>query len=142
MTKPFDASFFIGVLFVVASIGVAALALNGRALPIIGGGRGPLIAVTIIGMSGCAIAGISQSTALGWTHPLILIGSALGLVALAVILAGLFGWDSVVRPIAAVAPGASLATATTEDLALIAIAALIALKFAINLGFAVVRAAS
>ena len=142
MTKPFDGSFYVGLFFVIASIGVAVFALNGRALPVLGSGSGPLIAAAVIGMTGCAATGISQVTTLGWTHPLILVGSALGIVALAVILAGLFGWDGVVRPVAALAPGGTLTAATTMDLALVAIAGLIALKFFINLGFAVVRAAS
>lgn len=142
MTKPFDGSFYVGLFFVIASIAVAAFALNGRPLPVLGSGSAPLIAVAVIGMTGCAATGISQVTTLGWTHPLILVGSALGVVALAVILAGVFCWDDVVRPVAALVPSGTLTAATTTDLALIAIAAVIALKFVINLGFAAVRASS
>lgn len=139
LTKPFDPSFFVGLLFVVASVAVAAVAVTGRALPVIGTGRGALIAVAVIGMTGCAIAGISQTTAFGWTHPVMILGSAFGLVALAVIAAGIFRWDGIVRPIASLAPGGALVAATTEQLALVAIAAVIATKFFVNLAFALAR---
>ena len=108
-------------------------------MPIVGAGRGALIAVAIIGMAGCAIAGISQTTTFGWTHPVMILGSVLGVVALAVIGAGLFGWDGLLRPVAALAPGGALVAATTEQLALVAIAGIIALKFAINVVFAFSR---
>jgi hypothetical protein len=140
LARPFEASFFLGLLLAVTAIVVAARAASGGTLPLVGSARGALIAVAIIGMSGCAVAGISQATTLGWTHPLIIVGSAFGVVALAVIAAGVFGWDGIVRPAVALVPGGALAAATTEQLALVAIAALIGAKFLINLAFAVARA--
>jgi hypothetical protein len=142
LTKPFDVSFFGGLLFVVAAVAIAVAAINDHGLPIFGTGRGALIAVLLVGMSGCAIAGVSQATPLGWTHPLIITGSALGVVALAVIGAGLFGWDAVVRPVATLVPGGTFVAATTEQLALVAIAGLIVIKFLINLGFAITHLTS
>lgn len=139
LAKPFDVSFFVGFAFVLAAIAVAAVAVGGRALPIVGTGRGALIAVALIGMTGCAVAGISQTTTFGWTHPVMILGSLLGIVALALIAAGIFGWDPVVRPVASLVPGGTLTTATTEQLAIVAIAAMIALKFVINLAFATIR---
>jgi hypothetical protein len=136
LPKPFDVSFFVGLAFVLAAIAVAA---GGRALPMVGTGRGALIAVAVIGMTGCAVAGISQTTTFGWAHPTMILGSVLGVVALLVIAAGIFGWDPVVRPIASLVPGGTLISATTEQLAIVAIAAMIGLKFVINLGFAVIR---
>jgi hypothetical protein len=137
--KPFDLSFFIGLFFVLASLAVAAAAVGGRALPLVGTGHGALIAVAVIGMTGCAVAGISQTATFGWTNPVMILGSVLGVVALAVIAAGFFGWDGVLRPMASVVPGGVLAAATTEQLALVALSGMIALKFLINLGFALVR---
>jgi hypothetical protein len=139
LAKPFDAAFFVGLLFVLSALTLASLAINGRALPIVGAGRGALIAVVMIGMAGCAIAGISQTTTFGWTHPVMILGSVLGVVALAVIAAGILGWDGILRPIATLMPGGSLVAATTEQLALVAIAGIIALKFAINVIFAFSR---
>jgi hypothetical protein len=142
LPKPFDVSFFVGLVFVLGAIAVAALAVGGRALPVVGTGHGVLIAVAVIGMTGCALAGISQTTTFGWTHPVMILGSVLGVVGLAVIGAGVFGWDPVVRPVASLVPGGTLVAATTEQLAIVAIAGMIALKFVINLGFAVVRSTS
>jgi hypothetical protein len=139
LAKPFDVSFFVGLAFVLAATAVAALAVGGRALPIVGTGRGALIAVAVMGMTGCAVAGISQTTTFGWTHPVMILGSVLGVLALAVIAAGIFGWDPVVRPVASLVPGGTLIAATTEQLAIVAIAAMIAVKFVINLGFATFR---
>jgi hypothetical protein len=139
LAKPFDAAFFVGLLFVLSALALASLAINGRALPIVGAGRGALIAVVMIGMAGCAIAGISQTTTFGWTHPVMILGSVLGVVALAVIAAGILGWDGILRPVATLMPGGSLVAATTEQLALVAIAGIIALKFAINVIFAFSR---
>jgi hypothetical protein len=140
LAKPFDVSFFLGLVFVLAAIAVAAVAVGGRSLPVVGTGRGALIAVALIGMTGCAVAGISQTTTFGWTHPIMILGSVLGVGALAVIAAGIFGWDPVVRPVASLVPGGTLVSATTEQLAIVVIAAVIALKFLINLGFALIRA--
>lgn len=42
LAKPFEASFFVGLLFVLASLAVAGLAIGGRALPLVGTGRGAL----------------------------------------------------------------------------------------------------
>ena len=139
LARPFEASFFIGLLFVIAAVAVAARAITGSSLPLVSSDRGALIAVAVIGMAGCAIAGVSQAAPLGWTHPVIVVGSILGVVALAVLAAGVFGWDGIVRPVGALAPGGTLAAANTEQLALVAITALIAVKFVINLGFAVAR---
>ena len=139
LAKSFDVSFFVGLVFVIAAIAVAAVAATGHAFPIVGTGRGALIAVAVIGMTGCAVAGISQTTTFGWTHPVMIVGSVLGVVALVVIAAGIFGWDPVVRPVASLAPGGTLISATTEQLAIVAIAAMIALKFVINLGLATFR---
>jgi hypothetical protein len=69
-------------------------------LPLVGTGVGALIAVTVIGMAGCAVGGISQAPAAGWTSPAIVAGIALGIVALVVVAAGVFGWTSVLQPIA------------------------------------------
>lgn len=142
LAKPFDVSFFVGLAFVLAAIAIAAMAVGGGAFPIVGTGRGALIAVALIGMTGCAVAGISQTTTFGWTHPVMLLGSILGIVALAVIAAGIFGWDPVVRPVASLVPGGTLTAATTEQLAIVAIAAMIGLKFVINLAFGTIRSLS
>jgi hypothetical protein len=140
MSKPFDASFFIGTLVVVVAVIVAVAAVTTKSLPLIGSGRGALIAVAVIGMTGCAIAGISQAPILGWTHPVIILGALLGVVALAVIAAGLLGWDALLRPVAGFVPGTAEIAPTTEQVAVAALGALIVLKWAIGVVFAASRA--
>ena len=134
--KVLDVQFILGFGFVVVALVVAAAVMRGSTLPLVGVGRGPLIAIAILGMIGCTAAGVSQATPLGWTHPLIVFGSVTGVIALAVIAAGLFGWDGLVRPIASVIPGGALLAATTEQLAVVIIAGLIVVKFVVNLAFA------
>jgi hypothetical protein len=53
-----------------------------------------------------------------------------------VIGAGLFGWDGLLRPLAGIAPGGAPAAATTEQLAVAALVALFAVKYVLNLAFA------
>ena len=63
-------------------------------------------------MTACAIAGISQAAGglvnppngLGWTHPMIILGSVLGTAALLILAAGLLGWDWVLQPFAPLVP--------------------------------------
>lgn len=81
MIKLFDGTFFMGAAFVVAAIVVALMAVTRDSLPIIGTGRGALVAVAVLGIVGCTIGGISQAEPLGWTHPMIILGSLLGIVA-------------------------------------------------------------
>jgi hypothetical protein len=96
-----------------------------------------LIAVAVVGMAGCAIGGISQAPAIGWTHPVTLVGIVLGVVALAVIAAGLFGWDGVLQPIAGLVPGPSADGASqTIRTAVIALAGIIAIKWLVAVALA------
>jgi hypothetical protein len=137
MTKPFDAAFFTGTLFVLLAFAVAYAALTNSSMPIVGSGRGALVALAVLAMAGCAVGGISQATALGWSHPFIVLGSLLGVIALLVVGAGLFGWDGLLRPVVQLAPGNLAVGATTERLAILLLTALIALKWVVDVIFAV-----
>lgn len=127
----FDVPFLIGMLLVLASLGVAIVAMGGGALPIIGSGRGELIAVAVVAQTGCAIATISLTTWLGWPNPLMIFGHALGVVALVFLAAGIFDWDGVLRPLASLGPDSTLANATTAQLASVMVVGLIAVRFVI-----------
>jgi hypothetical protein len=72
--------------------GLIFLILTGRDVPIVGNGAGALLALGLIGIAMCTMSGIgtAQST-LGWTHPLTIIGSILGVAALLVVVLPLFG---------------------------------------------------
>ena len=72
--------------------GLVFLVLTGRNVPIVGSGAGALLALGIIGVVMCSLGGIGPTqSALGWTHPLTIIGSILGLLALLVVALPLLG---------------------------------------------------
>jgi hypothetical protein len=135
MVKLMDSNFVLGSALVVAALLVAAAAITRDDLPIIGTGAGALLAVAALGIAGCAVAGISQAPVLGWTSPIVIVGTVLGVLALLVITAGLAGWTGVLAPIAQFVPGhtAAVAPATTATLAL---AVVIGVKWAIAIAMA------
>ncbi len=68
------------------------MVLTGRDVPIVGNGAGALLALGLIGIALCTLGGIGtvQGT-LGWTHPLTILGSILGVAALLVVVLPLLG---------------------------------------------------
>jgi hypothetical protein len=72
--------------------GLVFMVLTGRDVPIVGNGAGVLLALGTIGIAMCTLGGIGtvQGT-LGWTHPLTIIGSVLGVAALLVVVLPLLG---------------------------------------------------
>jgi hypothetical protein len=72
--------------------GMVFLVLTGRDVPIVGNGAGALLVLGIIGIAMCSLGGIGPTqSALGWTHPLTIIGSILGVLALLVVALPLLG---------------------------------------------------
>ena len=72
--------------------GLVFMVLTGRDVPIVGNGAGALLTLGIIGMAMCTLSGIGTAQAtLGWTHPLTIIGSILGVLALLVVALPLLG---------------------------------------------------
>ncbi len=79
------------VLGLVAA-GLVFMVLTGRHVPIVGNGAGALLTLGLIGIAMCTLSGIgSVQSTLGWTHPLTIAGSILGVLALLVIALPLFG---------------------------------------------------
>jgi hypothetical protein len=74
------------------AVGLVFMVLTGRDVPIVGNGAGALLALGLIGIALCTLGGIGtvQST-LGWTHPLTILGSILGVAALLVVVLPLLG---------------------------------------------------
>ncbi len=91
-TATSPANSIIALVLGVLAVGLVFLVLTGRDVPIVGNGSGALLALGIIGMAMCTLSGIGtvQST-LGWTHPLTIIGSLLGVAALLVVTLPLLG---------------------------------------------------
>jgi hypothetical protein len=76
----------------VLAAGLIFMILTGRDVPIVGNGAGALLALGVIGIAMCTMSGIgSVQGTLGWTHPLTIIGSILGVAALLVIVLPLLG---------------------------------------------------
>jgi hypothetical protein len=76
----------------VLAAGLVFMVLTGRDVPIVGNGAGALLALGIIGIAMCTLSGIGTVQGkLGWTHPLTIIGSILGVAALLVVALPLFG---------------------------------------------------
>ena len=72
--------------------GLVFLILTGRDVPIVGNGAGALVALGLLGIAMCTMSGIgSVQGTLGWSHPLTIIGSILGVAALLVVALPLFG---------------------------------------------------
>ncbi len=140
--KYFDGSFFAGTVLALVAIAVAYLALSGPGLPVIGNGRGTLIAVAIIGFFSCSIGGISQASELGWTDPVIILGSVIGLVAIAIVGAGLLGWNAPLQSIAQFVPGTVATGASADRLAIGLLAAVIAVKWLVDVALAAARSLS
>jgi hypothetical protein len=128
MVRLFDATFVLATVLVVLALGIAFAAIARNDLPLVGTGVGALIAVGVIGMAGCAVGGISQAPMAGWTDPAIVLGIVLGVVALVVVAAGVFGWTSVLEPVSRFVPG-DTATLTPARTAIGALAALIGVKW-------------
>jgi hypothetical protein len=130
---PTALAFLLGTAAVAVVLWLAFAALTGDSVPVVGTARGALIAIVIVGMAACGVAGIGQATTIGWTHPITVFGIVVGIVALVLAGAGLFGWDSVVRPAADVVPMGAAVAATTERLAIGLLAALIAVKWVVGI---------
>ena len=135
---PIGLALILGTAGVVVTLWLAWLALTSDSVPIVGSVRGALIAIAIVGMAACAVGGIGQAPIIGWTHPITIIGIVAGLLALALIGAGLFGWDALVRPAAGVVPIGTTVVATTERLAIGLLAGLIAVKWVVGMALALV----
>ena len=137
MVKLFDATFLVSTFLVVVALAIAFAAVTRDDLPLIGTGVGALVVVAVIGMAGCAVGGISQAPAVGWTSPTIVLGIVLGVISIAIVAAGTFGWDGVLQPITQLVPGQAAINLTPARTATFALGALIGLKWLIATGMAV-----
>jgi hypothetical protein len=136
MGMPIALSFAIGTVGVVITLWLAWMALTTESVPFVGTARAALIAIAIVGMAACAVSGIGQAPIIGWTHPITIFGIVVGVLALVLAGAGIFGWDALLRPAAGVVPLGSAIAATTERLAIGLLAALIAVKWIVGIPLA------
>jgi hypothetical protein len=122
-----------GTIAVLVASVIAWFAMTEAEIPVFGGARTALVAVALIGVVGCAVGGVGNAPALGWTNPMVLIGTALGILAGVVILSGLIGWEMVLDPIGRVAPIRELVAPSAERLAIVGVVAIMVVKWLITL---------
>ena len=137
ISMPIWPAFVLGTIGVAVTLWLAWMALSNESVPVVGSARGALIAIAIVGLAACAISGIGQAPTIGWAHPITIFGIVFGVLALAVVGAGVFGWDALVRPAAGAIPLGAAVAATTERLAIGVLAALIAVKWIVGIPLAV-----
>jgi hypothetical protein len=123
------------VLGILAALIVVTLLFNIR-LPLLGTDRAAFIALVVVGMTMCALGGIgrAQST-VGWTDPITLLGIGIGSLTLVLVAAVLTGRASFLEPISVLVGGTSSIGSATNRAATLALAGLIAVKWAIGLLF-------
>jgi len=130
MVKLLDTSFIGGTVLALVAIGLAWAAVTRTELPVLGSGAGLLLAVGAVGLAACAVGGVGTVTEFDISQPRILIGTALGIVALAIVVAGLLGWTAPFQPLVQLVPGEA-ASVSAVQLASLALAGLIAAKWVI-----------
>ena len=140
MPRTFDGPFWLGAALTLATMAIAVGAIVSPSLPVIGNGRGALIAVAVLGLAACMVAGIGQAPTIGWTNPAIVAGSVIGVLALVVIVAGFGVWPGLVQPVGdALTRATGSAALTVEQSAIAALAGIVAVKWVVGLVLAVSR---
>ncbi|MBI1279882.1 MAG: hypothetical protein GC179_17270 [Anaerolineaceae bacterium] len=89
----------LGNNIVVVILGILAVVLvysvvtgNNVTMPVISTDRAALIALLVLGIAMCSVGGIGSSISqYGWSHPVTIIGSILGVLTLLIVLAVLLG---------------------------------------------------
>ena len=116
------------ILGIPAAVIVVA-ALDDASLPIVGSGRGALIALWVLGSLMCSqgIASMRGRYGLGRAS---LVGLPLGLLATALIFSALFGWTPLLQPIAGAMAGSGQAV-SPDRAAIVGVGAIMAVKWAI-----------
>lgn len=135
MVRLFDATFFAGSVLALLALVLAVAALTRDELPVIGVGSGALVAVAVLGMASCAVGGISQATPVGWTNPGIVAGIFVGVIALAIVGAGLAGWTGLTQPVAQLV-GGQTSTMTPARAATVLLAGVVLIKWVVAVAMA------
>ena len=104
------------IILALAAAAVVLISISGLQLPLLSDIRVDIVVVVVLGMAICAKGGIGRVAAMGeWTHPLSILGYILGGLILLITMAVFTGWK--------------LPWIQDDTQALLAIAALIVLKF-------------
>jgi len=141
MVKLLDTSFIGGTVLALLAVGLAWAAVTRTEVPVLGSGAGLLLGIGAVGLAACAVGGIGTVTEFDISQPRILIGTVLGIVALAIVVAGLLGWTAPFQPLVQLVPGEA-ASVSAVQLASLALAGLIAAKWVIATILAIVTPAA
>lgn len=114
-----------GVAFALAGVLFASAYLAGLELPLIRSDRYAFLALVTLGWLGCQAGAGATVARVGWSHPVVLAGAALGLAAAAVIVLTLTGWGG---PLQLVSRSAGI---SLDRAGLAALAAIFAAKAAL-----------
>jgi hypothetical protein len=116
----------VATIFGIPAAVIVLAALNGASLPILGSGPGVLVALWILVSLMCARGIVAMRGRFGVRRSF-LVGGPLGLIAMAFILSGIFGWSLLLQPIAnAMGPSVSL-----DRAAIVGVGAIMVVKWAI-----------
>jgi hypothetical protein len=121
----FNAGPIVATLFGIPAVAIVLAAVNDTSLPVVGSGVGALVGLWVVASIMCGQGIAAMNGRFGIRS--LLIGLPFGLVALALILSGIFGWSLLLQPIAnAMGPNVSLPRA-----AIVGVGAIIAVKWVI-----------
>lgn len=134
MLSPFDLSAIGSALLGVMVAVIAVATLTNTRVPLITSDRSAFFAVLALGFTMCAVAGIGRTyAALGWLHPITIIGSLLGI--LACVLAGVvFTGRTAFLAAATTSAGGTARSISGDRMALLALTAVIVAKWALGFG--------
>ena len=115
----------VATVFAIPAAVIVVAAVDGSDLPVIGTGVSAIVVLFVIATVMCARGIVAMQGRFG--AGAFLIGTPLGIVALALVVSGIFGWSPLLRPIAdAMGPSVTLQRA-----AIVGVGAIMALKWAI-----------
>ena len=128
-TPSFSAGPIVATIVGIPAAAIVLAALSDASLPIVGSGRGALIALWILGSVMCAggIAAMRDRFGLGRSN---IVGTPLGLAATGLILSALFGWTLLLQPIADALAGSGRPV-SLDRAAIVGVGAIIVVKWAI-----------
>ncbi len=82
----FSGNYLLAAILGILAVALVFLFVTGRPIPLISGDRAAFIALAVIGLAMCATGGIGTAVGqYGWTHPITIIGSLLGVLALGLV---------------------------------------------------------
>jgi hypothetical protein len=140
MFRAFDGTFWLGTVLVALALAIVLATLRSVEIPVLGSGRLALLVVGALGLAACMTVGsgttvVDGRTVFDMSSPVTLVGTAFGLLAFALVVAGLIGLEPILRPVGQFLPGAvATGEGAVQRIAIVMLGGLIAAKWLI--GFA------